>query len=590
MRYLPLFAIVALCSAGCGQSGSERHPAAAGTQSTAGHSALRFVDVTATSGIALENVSGDPHEKLAIPESLGQGAAALDYDGDGLLDLFIANGDVFEGTPQRDGRPALYRNLGNLRFADVTAEAGLSFQGWGHGASRVDFDADDHPDLYVTIYRGPNRFFRNRGDGSFEDVSTSWGGADRGPSTAAVFFDADGDGDLDLYVANYVAYDPDDPPNDGKPCEWRGLQVLCGPKGTTPSPDRFYENRNGSLFEATAAFGFAEVEPLYALGAIAGDLDNDGDMDLYVANDSEVNYLFENQGRGRFLEVAALRGTDRNDDGRAQAGMGVDCGDLDNDGRFDLFVTNFSHDTNTLYRNLVTSAGEMIFEDATYAVKLGLESYRYLSWGTRIVDLDQDGWQDIVLVSGHVYPQVDRAPIGTAYRQRNQVFRNLGLTQGGKLAFREVEPTGGAFEKREASRGLVVADLDNDGDSDLLVVEMDGPPTLIRNDTLGQGHWIGFVLRDRGQNIDAIGARIVVQDSAGVLRWRERSAGGSYLSTGDPRILVGLGPAAGTLHSVEVSWPSGSKTMYADLEPDRYWLLKPGTDFSPSPIPIPGTD
>ena len=589
MRYLPLLAIFTLCGSGCGPPDGERHPATPRTESPPVESRLRFVDVTATSGITLENVSGDPYEKMAIPESLGQGAAALDYDGDGLLDLFIVNGDVFEGTPRRDGRPALYRNLGNFRFVDVTAEAGLLFQGWGHGASRVDFDADGHPDLYVTIYRGPNRFFRNQGDGSFEDVSTSWGGEDRGPSTAAAFFDADGDGDLDLYVGNYVVYDPFDPPNDGKPCEWRGLQVLCGPKGTTPAPDRFYENRTGVLVEATEAFGFAAVEPSYALGAIAGDFDNDGDPDLYVANDSEANYLFENQGRGRFLEVAALRGTDRNDDGRAQAGMGVDFGDVDNDGRFDLFVTNFSHDTNTLYHNLVTPTGETIFEDATYAVKLGLESYRYLSWGTRIVDLDQDGWQDIVLVSGHVYPQVDRAPIGTTYRQRNQVFRNLGRTKSRRVAFREVEPTGGAFEKREASRGLVVADLDNDGDSDLLVVELDGPPTLIRNDTPDRGHWIGLLLRDRGKNIDAIGARIVVEDSAGVLRWRERSAGGSYLSTGDPRVLVGLGPAAGTVPRVEITWPSGKKTTYADLEADRYHKLgpsrKPGTDFSLSPIP-----
>jgi len=214
-----------------------------------------------------------------------------------------------------------------------------------------------------------------------------------------------------------------------------------------------------------------------------------------------------------------------------------------------------------------------MFEDATFAAKLGLASYRNLGWGTRIVDLDQDGWQDIVLVSGHVYPQVDRTPIGTTYRQHNQVFRNLGRTGNARIAFREVEPTGGAFEKREPSRGLVVADLDNDGDVDLLVVEMDGPPTLIRNDSPNRGHWIGLELRYRGKNRDAIGARIVVQDSDGVLRWRERSAGGSYLSTGDPRVLVGLGPASGTVPRVEITWPGGEKTVYLELEPDRYWLL-----------------
>ena len=359
--------------------------------------------------------------------------------------------------------------------------------------------------------------------------------------------------------------------------------MFCGPQGTTPAADRFFEQRDGALVEATEEFGFAGVPASYGLGATAGDFDNDGDLDLYVANDSEVNFLFENQGRGRFSEVAAFRGTDRNEDGRTQAGMGVDLGDVDNDGRLDIFVTNFSHDTNTLYRNFLTPAGETIFEDATYAAKLGLESYRFLSWGTRIVDLDHDGWQDIVIVSGHVYPQVDRAPIGTSYRQRNQVFLNSGSSPEGRVVFREIVPSGGAFEQRRASRGLVVADLDNDGDPDLLVVELDGPPTLIRNDTVDRGNWIGFRLRQDGDNRDAIGARVVVEDSAGIVRMRERSSGGSYLSTGDPRILVGLGPAAGPVHRVEVTWPSGRRSEYTNLEPGRYWLLDSSTT-APEPI------
>ena len=564
--------ILALGIVGCNPADVDSPPPATPARDLA-DAHLRFTDVTEWSGIRLENVSGNPQEKTAIPESLGQGAAALDYDGDGRLDLFIANGDVFEGTPPRDGRSALYRNLGGLRFADVTEEAGLEFQAWSHGATRVDFDGDTHPDLYVTVYRGPNRFFRNRGDGTFEEFSPAWGGADTGPSTAAAFFDADGDSDLDLYVANYVLYDPDDPPQGGQPCEWRGLRVLCGPRGTPPAADSFYENRQGRLVEAGEAFGFALVAPSYALGAVAGDLDNDGDMDLYVANDSETNYLFENDGGGRFREVGAMRGTDRNEDGRAQAGMGVDLADVDNDGRFDLFVTNFSHDTNTLYRNLVTPANETIFEDATYAVKLGLESYRYLSWGTRIVDLDLDGWQDILIVSGHVYPQVDRSPIGTTYRQRNQLFRNLGRDTDGRVTFREVAPQGNGFDRHESSRGLVTADLDDDGDTDILVIEMDATPTLIRNDTADAGRWIGFRLRDTGPNVDAIGARLVLEDSAGVQRWRERSAGGSYLSTGDPRVVFGLGPADGPVRRVEVTWPSGRKTLYTELQPGRYWLL-----------------
>jgi hypothetical protein len=567
--------VLAVCGClGCGGGGQPD----AGDRRAA-QRGLRFVDVTDDSGIVIETICGDREEKLAIPETLGQGAAALDFDGDGRLDLFVPNGDVFEGAPLPfDPRPALYRNLGHFRFRDVTQQAGLSFRAWCHGATRVDFDADGRSDLYVTVYLGRNRFFRNRGDGSFEDVSARWGGADPGPSTGAAFFDADGDGDLDLYVGNYVLYDPDDPPNDGKPCQWRGLPVMCGPQGTRGAADAFYENREGRLFEATAAFGFAPVKPSYALGTLAADLDDDGDVDVYVANDSEPNYLFENFGRGRFREVGVHRGGDRNEDGRSQAGMGVDLGDVDNDGRFDLFVTNFSHDTNTMYRSFLTPAGETVFEDSTHAMGLGLESYRYLSWGTRILDLDRDGWQDIILVSGHVYPQVDRAPVGSTYRQRNQIFLNRGLVVDGRVSFEEYEPApGDAFEKQESSRGLVAADLDNDGDPDFLVVEMDATPTLIRNDTRSGGHWVGFQLRGSGGNVEAIGARLVVEDSAGVVRWRQRVAGGSFLSEGDPRVWVGLGSASGALRTVEVRWPSGATSVYRDLEPDRYWLLDSGS-------------
>jgi hypothetical protein len=541
---------------------------------------LRFSDVTERSGITIETLCGDAQSKLAIPETLGQGAAVLDFDNDGRLDLFVPNGDVFEGTEAPfDPRPALYRNLGDLRFEDVTDRAGLNFRAWGVGVSRTDFDADGHSDLYVTVYAGPNRFFRNLGQGRFEAVEPLWGGADPGPSTASAFFDADMDGDLDLYVGNYVHYDPADPPNAGRPCIWRGLSVMCGPQGTPAAADTFYENREGRLVEATSAFGFAGVKPSYALGTLAGDLDDDGDVDLYVANDSEPNYVFENLGDGRFREVGVLRGGDRNEDGRSQAGMGVDLGDVDNDGRFDLFVTNFSHDTNTLYHSFRTPSGETVFEDVTTRTRLGLESYRYLSWGTRFIDLDRDGWQDIVLVSGHVYPQVDGAPVGTSYKQRNQIFLNRGAGTDGRVSFAEYEPnTGDAFEKQASSRGLVAADLDNDGDVDFLVVEMDARPTLIRNDSRGGGHWIGFGLRGSGDNVDAIGTRITVEDSHGVVRWRQRVAGSSYLSSGDPRLWVGLGPAVGPVSKVEVRWPSGTTAVYRDLQPDRYWLLDASTD------------
>ncbi len=522
-----------------------------------------------------------------ITETVGQGAAALDFDGDGRLDLFVVQGDVLpRQTPPAEPRPALYRSLGDFEFEDVTREAGLVFRAWGHGATAVDFDADSDPDLYVTVFDGPNRFFRNRGDGTFADVSSIWGGADPGPSTAAAFFDADSDGDLDLYVGNYVVHEPDRPPNHGQPCRWRGLPVFCGPRGTTAAADTFYENREGRLFEATRAFGFAAVKPSYTLGAVTGDFDNDGDTDLYVVNDSEPNYLFENLGRGRFREGALEYGADRNEDGRAQAGMGVDFGDVDNDGRFDLFVTNFSHDTNTLHHSFAGADGRTMFEDLTHAANLGLDSYRQLSWGTSIVDLDHDGWQDIVIVSGHIYPGLDEETAGTTYEQPNQIYFNEGLSPAGTVRFRLfVPPAGDAFEKRAVSRGLVVADLDNDGDADFLTVKLHAKPALIRNDTKRRGSWIGFRLRGPGHNLDAIGARLRIEDSLGVPRWRERTSGAGFLSTNDPRIVVGLGAAAGPVRSVTVDWPSGGgRSVYEGLESGRYWTLDAA---SPNAVAVP---
>ena len=541
---------------------------------------IHFVDVSNGSGLVRKNVSGDPLEKMAIVENIGQGAAVLEYDNDGLLDIYQANGDVFPGTTtvtNPDPRPALYHNEGGLRFRDVTEEAGLVFSGWAHGAWAVDFDGDGFTDLYVTVYRGPNRFFRNKGDGTFEDMTARWGGADTGPSTAAAFFDADQDGDLDLYVGNYVAYDPEDPPNNGEPCDWKGLKVSCGPRGTPPAADTFYENVGDRLVEATERFGFGGVPKVYALGAVTGDFDGDGDVDLYVANDSEENFFFENQGDGRFRECALDYGLDMGGAGTAQAGMGVDAGDLDNDLRLDIFVTNFSQDYNTTYINQQTASGKTWFSDETENLDLNLASFEMLSWGCRITDLDRDGWQDLIVVSGHVYPQVDGTALGTTYAQQNQVFLNLGTGDGRPLRFKEITSEAGpGFQKRSVTRGLVTADLDNDGDLDLFMVEMDALPTLLRNDGSPSGHWIGFELIGKGRNREAIGARLIVTDSMGVRRLRERHFGSSYFSTCDKRQLFGLGPAGDAVRRVEVRWPDGTTQAFEDLAPDRYWVLRQG--------------
>jgi hypothetical protein len=317
---------------------------------------------------------------------------------------------------------------------------------------------------------------------------------------------------------------------------------------------------------------------------VPGDFDQEGDVDLYVANDSVGNYFFERR-EDRFVETGLELGVSMSESGRPQAGMGVESGDIDNDGRLDLFVTNFSHDVNTLYHNEVVGNGMMLFSDDTYILDLGQASFDKLSWGTLIEDLDRDGWPDIVVVSGHVYPQVDGAGLGTSYRQPNQVFRNLGPDSGGRLRF--VVASGPADLNAagpKVSRGLVSADLDNDGDIDLLVVEMDTRPTLLRNDTRNPGAWIGFRLQGAGGNRDAIGARLEVTDATGATRVRERASGRSYLSSPDPRLVVGLGRASGPVQRVRVRWPSGATLEASVLETGRYYLLDEATGQA-TPMP-----
>jgi hypothetical protein len=562
-----------MACAGCGDETPQRTaiPAEVPSLSSAPTGTqLAFTPVSPeSSGLEIINVSGG-RMKLAIPENIGQGAAVLDFDSDGDLDIFIANGGVLPGvTAHAPLGSRLYRNDGGFHFTDVTVAAGVFTEAWVHGVWAVDFDGDGDRDLYLTVFGGPNIFFENLG-GKFVNASDRWGGDDKGPSTAAAFFDADGDGDLDLYVGNYVDYDPARPPNEGRPCSWRGLSVSCGPLGTTPAPDRFYRNDGGRLVEATEAHGFT-APASYCLGLLARDLDEDGDTDLLVVNDSVPNFLFLNQGNGRFEESAMACGADRNEDGRAQSGMGVDAGDVDLDLKTDVFITNFSHDTNTMRRGGRTRDGALFFTDVTFAMKLGAPSFAKLSWGTRMLDLDGDGDEDLVVVSGHVYPQVDGADVGTSYAQENQVFLNQG-PQGARqqVVFEEWQPPlGDGFRIKECSRGLVAADFDDDGDHDLLITEMDTRPTLLRNDTRTSNSWIGFELIGLGGNREAIGARVVLEDSTGKKQVRQRSFGGGFLSTSDARLHFGLGQRTGPAR-ITVYWPYGPTTVHENLLPNRY--------------------
>ncbi len=565
LRWAARLAVV-LSVAGCGDGSPSAAPPP-GAPSDAGIGRMSFTDVTPASGLTLRNVNGDVTAKPTILESLGQGAAAFDFDGDGLLDLFVCNGDTFHDQPAgATPRCALYRQDRPWHFTDVSESAHVELRGWYQGAWAADYDGDGRTDLFLTAF-GTSKLLRNKGDGTFEDVTDRTGTGLKGWSSGAAFFDADGDGDLDLYVGRYVDFDLEHLPNGGKPCSYLGIKVACGPHGLTPSSDVFLENVGGRFVDASARFGFDKVKPAYALGVVAFDFDLDGDMDVYVANDSVANYLFENRGGGHFADVAPSLGCDLGEGGRPQASMGIDCADYDLDGRPDIFITNFAKDTSTLYRN-VNDGKVAGFFDSTVVSGLGPPSFNMLKWGTRILDFDRDGWPDIVVANGHIYPQVDAAPLDMTFRQRNQMFRSQGRNGRGQVTFVDEKPAGGFFDKVLSSRGLLAADFDDDGDQDLFIVEMDEPPSLGRNDTSSTGHWLGVRLMGAGMNRDAIGAVLVIEDSGGRMRRVERTYGAGFYSTSDARLWTGLGPY--TIKTAKVIWPDRTETPIPPTAIDGY--------------------
>ena len=508
-------------------------------------------EVTGASGIAYRNVSGEP-EKRFIVSSLGAGVGLLDYDQDGDLDLYFINGAPLDDRTPGPGLPnQLFRNEGNLRFTDQTAAAGVGDTGWGYGVAVADVDNDGFPDLYVTNL-GENVLYRNRGDGTFERMPEAGGASHPGFSTSAAFLDAENDGDLDLVVLGYTADSIESLPLPGAAasCVWFGLPVFCGPSGLIPAEDGFFRNRGDGTFEDfTAGSGIAGAEAGYGLGVVAGDLDADGDTDFYVANDSVPNHLFVGDGQGRFSEQGLLAGTAYNVDGLAQAGMGVDAGDFDEDGQLDLFVTNFSHDTNTAYRN----AGNGFFEDSTTRNELRMPGWFYLGWGTRFTDLDADGWLDLFVANGHVYPDAEAAGSGTRYLMKNQIFRN-----GGGGAFVEEAWNG----PERSSRGAAFGDLDGDALPDLVVTNVDDEAALFRNRSDGRGITLRLVGTRAAR--DGTGARVQFSTADGVRRMREAHRSGSFLSSNDPRVHLGAG-AGETILDVVVRWPGGMTERLGDL-------------------------
>lgn len=537
----------------------------------------RFVDKTREAGLLQPNTCGGL-QKRYILESTGSGAAFFDYDGDGRLDLYVVNGSTFEQYKNHKGPGnALYRNRGDGTFAEVTDQAGVRQGGWGLGAAVGDVDNDGRADLYVTNY-GPNTLYRNKGDGTFEDLSASAGAAGDAYSASAAFFDCDQDGDLDLYVANYVYFDLASVPADStldEPCVYLGgLRVYCGPQGMEGAADVLYRNEgDGRFADVSASAGISgPASEYYGLGVMPEDYDGDGDVDIFVANDETPNALYRNEGNGRFAEVAVQAGVAYSGEGDTQAGMGVDAADGDNDGDVDLYVTNFYREPNTLYRN----EGQGSFADATAAAGLAAPTLDFLGWGTKFFDWDNDGDLDLFVVNGHVYPQVARGEAGIAYAQRNQLFVNEG---DGRFA--EVEG-GPGMQQPRVGRGAAFGDCDDDGDVDIFVNNLDQEPTLLRNEGGNAQHWLRVQVEGgEGINRDGVGTRVRVHTAAG-MQQRTIGGAGSYLSYSDPRAHFGLGQAQRA--AVEIRWPDGKIEQLGEVPADQLLVVRRGRRFEVWPL------
>jgi hypothetical protein len=489
-----------------------------------------------------------------FPTANGSGLAVFDFDNDGKMDLYFATGNTIPPDPARAVPNRLYKNLGGGRFRDVTESSGLGFGGYCHGAIVGDIDNDGDADVFLCNYGG-DALFLNRGDGTFVDISRSAGVSRPGTwSSSAAFLDYDNDGDLDLYVSRYGDWHW---PRDDRFCGDATGKVrrYCSPKELTPVRHTLYRNNGDRTFtDTTVAAGIGRSDG-HGFGVVAADLDGDGRVDLYVANDQDPNFLFLNRGDGTFRDATEDSGAGLNIEGRTSAGMGVDAEDIDGDGRPELFVTNFQEEYNTLFRNL----GGGAFLDVTANFGLAVDSLPWIGWGCALADLDGDGYPDIVVANGHIDDNARVLGQPTDYAQPPLLHRNLG---GMRLQLAN-EGAGAYFASGHVGHGLAVGDLDDDGDLDLVISHKDGPPALLRNETPPAGRWIRLKLVGTRSNRDAIGALVTI-DVGGRILYRQRKGGCSLMSSHDPRLLIGLGPAPESVH-VTVRWPSGATSRLERL-------------------------
>lgn len=577
-RPLKTAATIAIVAAHCVFSGAqskkaEPMPAKSSTADARpfvckGRQVPQLEDITTKTGITFRHIS-DP-EKKYIVESMSGGVLLVDYDRDGWVDIYLTNSPTVEmAIKGQKSRSVLYHNEHDGTFKDVTTKAGIEFPCFAFGGAIADYNNDGWPDIYVTCLGG-NVLYRNNGDGTFADVTKGAGVADGRWSTGAAFGDYDNDGFVDLAVTNYVNFLMDDLPKfGGSPtCTYRGIAVQCGPRGLKGGGDSLFHNQgDGTFANVSQSAGVEDKNGFYGMGLIWADFNNTGRPDIYVANDSTPNYLYKNEGNGKFTEIGLESGTAVNEDGSEQGSMGIAIGDYDHSGRPSVLVTNFANEYNTLYHN----EGNWNFQDHSYKSGLAVPSLPGVKWGTVFADLDNDTWLDLVVVSGHVYPQVDQVPAQGGYREP----RSLSMNQGGGTFCDASEQAGPAFMEKRVSRGLAAGDLFNTGNLDLVIGDLDGPPSILRNRGIAGVHWISFELAGTKSNRMAIGARLKVV-AGGITQTDEVHSGGSYLSQNDIRMHFGIG-AATKIDQLEIRWPSGRIETIKDIPADKFYSILEGS-------------
>ena len=536
---------------------------------------VTFLDVAKQSGLNAKTIYGGEHKNKYLLETTGCGVAFYDYDNDGWLDLFLVNGSRLEGFPKgQEPISRLFKNNRDGTFTDVTLAAGVAYSGWGQGCCVGDYDNNGFDDLFVS-YFGRNRLYHNNGNGAFTEVAEKAGVATSGKrwNSGCAFVDYDRDGKLDLFVANYIDMDlATAPVPESGPCLYKGVMVACGPPGLIGGKNiLFHNNGDGTFSDVSESAGIFSANGTYGLGVLTADFDNDGWPDIYVANDSTASALYQNKHNGKFTDIALESGCALSADGKPQAGMGVSAADYDMDGNLDIVKTNFAGDTPSLYHNL----GASVFEDTTFQAGLGKHT-QYLGWGCGFFDFDNDGWPDILICNGHVYPEVEQLTTEAGYPQRKLLYRNL---RNGR--FEDVSLNAGSgISAPTPSRGCAFGDFDNDGDLDFVVNCVNAPPQLIRCDSTNKNSWIKIRTIGAKSNRSGIGARITcVTKTAGQEKPHrqidEVRSGGGYYSQNDLRVHFGLGEAQ-KVDLLEIRWPSGQLDSLKDLKPNLLYYVTEG--------------